>query len=175
MLHKLQNGMEVEVREIKLSDAQAGIDYMVQVNSETKNLTREPDEFALTLEQEEKFIKNMLESENNFTYTVWYQGELICMSGFHGSSLRRLKHKVSLGISVLKDFHNLGLGTLMMELLVDKAKELGKTKIELEVRSDNPNAIKVYKRTGFEVEGTRKNGFKVDDKYVDLILMGRVI
>ncbi len=175
MQYTLKSGMEVEVRGIQLTDAQAAIDYMVKVNSETKNLSRDPGEFNLTLEQEEKFIKSMLDSDNNFTYTVWYKGELISMSGFHGSSLNRLKHKVSLGISVLKEYHNLGIGSIMMELLVEKAKQLKKTKMELDVRSDNPNAIKIYERTGFVVEGTRKNGFKVDGEYIDLILMGRVL
>lgn len=173
MLLKLKNDVEVDIREVKLTDAQAVIDYMKIVNQETKNLTREVDEFKFTVEQEEKIIQNAIDSEDNYMCTVWYGAKLISLSGIHGSSLKRLKHRVNLGISILQEYNNLGLGTALMKLLIEKAKELGKTKIELDVRKDNPNAIKVYKRVGFEVEGIRKKGFKVDNEYIDLILMGR--
>jgi len=175
MKYTIKNGIEVEIREIKVSDAENAVEYMKIVNTETKNLTREPDEFTMTVEQEEKFLEDAIQSEDNFIYTVWHEGTLISMTGIHGSSLRRLKHKVNLGISIIQKYNNLGLGTILMDLLVEKAKELGKTKVELDVRADNPNAIKVYKRAGFEIEGIRKNGFKVDGEYIDLILMGRIL
>lgn len=175
MRYRIKDGTEVEIREIKVSDAAKAIEYMKIVNTETKNLTREPDEFQMTLEQEEKFLEQAVGSEDNFIYTVWKEDELIAMTGIHGSSLKRLKHKVNLGISILLKYHNQGLGTKLMELLVEKAKELGKTKVELDVRADNPNAIKVYERTGFVIEGVRKNGFYVDGEYIDLVLMGRTL
>ena len=175
MKYTLKNGFIVEIREIQVTDAKKAVEYMKLVNQETKNLTREPDEFKMTVEEEEKFLENAITSEDNFIYTVWYNGNLISMTGIHGSSLRRLKHKVNLGISVLKEYHNLGLGSILMELLVDKAIELGKTKIELDVREDNPNAIKIYKRAGFEIEGIRKNGFYVQNEYINLVLMGRIL
>ena len=175
MKYTLKNEIEVDIREIRVCDALEVVAYMKQVNTETKNLTRDPDEFTMTVEQEEAFIENAITSKDQFIYTVWHKDKMISMSGIHGSSLRRLKHKVNLGISILLEYHNLGLGTILMNLLVEKAKELGKTKMELDVRADNPNAIKVYERTGFEVEGIRKNGFQVDGKYIDLILMGRIL
>lgn len=175
MKYKLKNNIEVEIREIKVSDAKDAVEYMKIVNAETKNLTREPEEFTMTVEQEEKFLNEAIQSEDNFIYTVWHKENLISMTGIHGSSLKRLKHKVNLGISILQKYNNLGLGSILMNLLVAKARDLGKTKVELDVRADNPNAIKVYERSGFEVEGIRKNGFKVDGEYIDLILMGRIL
>ena len=171
--YKLKNDIVVQIRGVKIEDASAVLDYMTVINCETKNLTREPDEFNMTLEQEEEFLRKCIDSEDNYIYTVWHNEKLISVTGIHGSSLRRLKHRVNLGISILKEYHNQGLGTTLMRLLIQKAKELGKTKIELEVRKDNPNAVKIYRRTGFEIEGIRKNGFKVDGEYIDLILMGR--
>lgn len=175
MNYVLANGNTVIIRGIRVTDAQAVIEYMKEVNTETKNLTMNPDEFTTTLEQEQQYITRMLESENSFSYTVWYKGKLIGLCGIYGSKFRRLKHKVNLGISILQQYNNLGLGTQLMKLLGEKAKELGVTKMELEVRADNPNAIKVYERTGFVVEGLRKNGFYVDNKYVDLVQMGRLV
>lgn len=175
MNYKLKNDIIVQIRGVKLEDAPAVLEYMNQINQETKNLTREPDEFTMTLEQEEEFLKKCIDSQDNYIYTVWHNDLLISVTGIHGSSLRRLRHRVNLGISILEEYHNQGLGTTLMRLLIQKAKELGKTKVELEVRKDNPNAVKIYRRTGFEIEGIRKNGFKVDGDYIDLILMGREV
>ncbi|AIO19659.1 putative acetyltransferase YhhY [Candidatus Izimaplasma bacterium HR1] len=175
MEYTLKNGLEVEIRQVQVSDAAKAVEYVKIVNTETKNLSRDPDEFTMTVEEEKKFLENAVNSEDNFIYVAFDKDRLISMTGIHGSSLRRLKHKVNLGISVLQDYNNLGLGSILMDLLVEKAKELGKTKIELDVRQDNPNAIKVYKRAGFEIEGIRINGFYVDTEYIDLVLMGRII
>lgn len=175
MLYRLKNDIEVDIRGVKVSDAKDILEFMKIVNSETKNLSREPEEFTMTLEDEIKYLEKTIKSKDNYTYTTWHDGKLISTTGIHGSSLKRLNHRVNLGISVLKEYHNLGLGTTLMRLLIQKARELGKTKMELDVRMDNPNAIKVYRKTGFKVEGIRKNGFKVDGKYIDLLLMGREI
>ena len=175
MIATLKNGLEVIIKDAVVDDALKVLEYMKTVNQETKNLTREPDEFQMTLEEETAFLKRAIESDHEAVVCAWDQDKLISVCGIHGSSLKRLKHRVNLGISILKDYHDLGLGTILMNVLIERAKELGKLKIELDVRSDNLGAIEVYKKTGFEVEGVRKNGFYVDGKYVDLLLMGKFL
>lgn len=168
----LKNGLIYELREVEVSDAQVVLDYMRIINKETQNLTREPEEFNMTLEQEEQFLLKTVESKDNHMIALFIENELASCAGFHGSPLRRLNHKVSLGISVLKKYHNLGIGYIVMNELIAKAKEYGKLKMELEVRSDNPNAIHLYKKCGFTVEGERQMGFYVNSKYVSLTEMG---
>ena len=168
----LKDGSVVLIREALPNDAEVVLEYMKKVNEETKNLTREPDEFKMTVEQEEQFLLRNKESEDNCMLLLFKDAELICTAGIHGSSLRRLKHKVGMGISVLLEYHNLGVGSVMMEALIEKAKEYGKKKIELEVRIDNPSAIHLYEKYGFKIEGEREMGFFVDNKYVNLIEMG---
>jgi RimJ/RimL family protein N-acetyltransferase len=172
MDYKLKNGKTLHIREVKMEDTLDILAYMKKVNMETKNLMREPDEFTMTEEQEKEFLERVIASENEFMATAWIDDQLVCTAGIHGSGLKRVKHKVSLGISVLKQYHNLGIGLTVMQYLIHKAKEMNKTKIELDVRSDNPGAIHLYQKVGFQVEGKRERGFYVDNQYVDLILMG---
>ena len=47
--------------------------------------------------------------------------------------------------------------------------------MDLEVRIDNYGAIHLYESLGFIKEGTIKNGFFVDNKYVDLLIMGKLL
>jgi ribosomal protein S18 acetylase RimI-like enzyme len=62
-----------------------------------------------------------------------------------------------------------------MEALIEEAKANKKHKIELEVRLDNKEAISLYEKFGFVVEGTRKDGFYAEERYIDLLLMGKIL
>ncbi len=170
---KLKNGKTVNVREVKVSDTMKILDYMEIVNSETKNLSREPHEWNMTFVEEEIFITRVVKSENECMLTTWDDDKLISLCGFHGSNLERLKHRADLGISILKDYHGLGLGSFLMEELIKIAKKRGKKYLELSVRCDNLNAIHIYEKVGFVQEGKKKEAFYVDGKYVDLLLMAR--
>jgi len=171
----LKNNVTVTLRNATESDAKNMIEYMQKVNSESKNLMREPEEFTLTLEQEAKFIKMATDSPNA-CFLIALDGDLIiCSAGFHGNSLKRVNHRVSLGISVLEDYQGLGLGRFVMEALIARALELKKTKMDLEVRIDNLSAIHLYDSLGFIEEGKIKRGFFVDEKYVDLLVMGKLL
>lgn len=175
MKYRLKNGIQITIREATVNDAQILLDYVNQINKETKNLTREPEEFTMTLEQEEQFLKKVTESDNNAMFLAFYNGQAIASAGIHGSALSRLKHKVSFGISVLNQYHNLGIGTLLMETVIKKAKELKLHKIELEVRNDNTNAIHLYEKLGFYTEGIREDGFYIDGEYISLRQMGLIL
>ncbi len=175
MEYVLKNNLKITLREASICDANALLIYMDKVNRESKNLMREPEELTMTLEDEEKFINNTMNSKNR-CFIIALDGDLIISSsGFHGSSLRRVKHRVALGISVLEDYQGLGIGTIVMKELVKKAIEQGKTKMDLEVRIDNKSAIKLYENLGFIKEGIIKNGFYVDNKFIDLLVMGKVL
>lgn len=169
----LKNGKSVLIREVSIHDAEKAIEYLKQISLETNNLLREPHEITYTLESEQKLLAMIEKSNNDVMYTVWDNDKLISLTGFHGSELNRITHRVYVAISVLKDYQGLGLGTQLMSLLCLKAKEFGKTKIELDVREDNEAAIHIYEKQGFVKEGTRKNGIKDKSKYVNLILLGK--
>jgi RimJ/RimL family protein N-acetyltransferase len=45
------------------------------------------------------------------------------------------------------------------------------TRVELTVREDNRRAIALYKKFGFVAEGVKRNGFRVDGRYYNVISM----
>jgi putative acetyltransferase len=76
------------------------------------------------------------------------------------------------GIFLHQDFHDVGLGTAMMELVLDLAKKQGMRRIRLEVIEGNRAAVRLYEKVGFEVEGKMKSSFLGDDnKYHDSLIM----
>lgn len=175
MEYTLRNKQVVKIRETEVKDAALILDFLVEVNKETKFLSREPHEVNMTLDEEIQYLDKVTKSEHDCMLVVFDENSVVGTIGFHGSGLSRVKHRVSIGMSVLSEFRNLGLGSIMMELIVEKAKEYKKSKIELEVRIDNFNAIRLYEKYGFRNEGVRRRGFIVDGNYVDLIMMGKIL
>lgn len=175
MEYTLKNNTKIIVRDAVKSDAENLIAYVHKVNKESKNLMREPEEFKMTLKGEEKFVE-MAKNSPNSCFIIALDGDkIICTAGFSGKQLIRVRHRVSLGISVLKDYQGQGLGRKVMEELITRANKLDKTKMDLEVRIDNYGAIHLYESLGFKKEGTIKNGFFVDNKFVDLLIMGKLL
>jgi RimJ/RimL family protein N-acetyltransferase len=75
-----------------------------------------------------------------------------------------------------QDFHSVGLGTAMMEKLLQLAKKEGMHKIELTVVADNKIALRLYSKLGFQTEGLSKDSFfGSDGKYHDMIKMGLIL
>lgn len=62
-----------------------------------------------------------------------------------------------LGIAVREEARGMGVGTLLMNKIIQKAKEAGFASISLSVDPENTNAVHVYRKLGFkdvEVVGT---------------------
>jgi ribosomal protein S18 acetylase RimI-like enzyme len=81
-------------------------------------------------------------------------------------------HVGVLGMGLLPQFRHQGIGTRLIRQALEAARAFGFSRIELEVRQNNENAIALYKKTGFVVEGFQRNALKVDGAYENLILMG---
>jgi L-phenylalanine/L-methionine N-acetyltransferase len=102
-------------------------------------------------------------------------GEVVGSISLHTSSRPRVNHKGVVGMMVRDDWQGKGIGTAMMRAVVDLAdKWLNLTRLELTVFTDNEPAISLYRKFGFEIEGTlRKFGFR-DGEFVDAYTMARV-
>ena len=87
----------------------------------------------------------------------------------------RTRHSGHFGIAVRDDWQGKGVGTALMEACVDLADNwLGLSRLDLRVYTDNAPAIALYKRFGFEIEGTHKRFAYRDGEYVDAHVMARL-
>jgi putative acetyltransferase len=103
-------------------------------------------------------------------------GELVGSAGLHptGTQLRR-RHAAMLGISVIPSAHRQGVGTALMTALCDYADRWAQLlRIELTVYTDNAAAIALYRRFGFDIEGTHRGYALRDGAYVDALSMARL-
>lgn len=72
-------------------------------------------------------------------------------------------------IAVIPEYRREGLGSRVLDLLNDIAKEHNMTALTLEVRESNVSAIVLYEKHGFERNGLRKNYYKNKENAVLMI------
>ncbi len=90
----------------------------------------------------------------------------------------RASHVACLGaVAVRPDLHGTGIATPMLEEAIACLRSAGVRRVELFVESDNPRAIRFYRKLGFEIEGTLRAFYKRDgeDRYVDEHVMGLLL
>lgn len=102
-------------------------------------------------------------------------GEVVGSSGLHpaGTQLRR-RHAMMLGISVAPAAQRRGVGSALMAAMCDYADRwAGALRLELTVFVDNAPAIALYRKFGFEVEGTHRGYALRDGEFADVLAMAR--
>ena len=87
----------------------------------------------------------------------------------------RRRHSGHFGIAVRDDWRRQGVGTKLMEAALDLADNwLGLTRLELRVFADNEAALGLYRKFGFEVEGTHRRFALRAGEYADALVMARL-
>ncbi len=164
---------EIILRSAEEKDAESLLDFLKITAAETPFLLREPDEIALSIEQEQDFIKAKKDSENEILLIAEIEGKhigncsLMSVGGF-----RRYRHRCEIAIALYQEYCGLGIGKAMLEMLLDIAKQVGYEQAELEVIANNKSAIALYEKLGFQKYGTFPNNMKyADSSYADAYWM----
>lgn len=89
---------------------------------------------------------------------------------------RSRQHVAYIGMAVHDDYHGQGIGSQMLKEVLTIADDwLNLKRVELTVSIDNASAIHLYKKFGFETEGTLKKYAFRAGKYVDAYTMARIV
>lgn len=162
--------MSFLIREARAEDAQNMIQYLKQVGGETDNLTFGAEGLPATPEIEAKIITHIHDDPHCVMYIAEKDGKIIGDGTLDGMP-RRMQHRAELGISVIREEWNSGVGSALMEALITYAKDNGIEIIHLDVREDNAPAIHLYEKFGFHRIGVIPAYFKIGDQYIDFLTM----
>ena len=80
-------------------------------------------------------------------------------------------HIGALGIGILANYREQGIGKKLLKTALEKAQQKGLTRIELTVREQNHLAIALYEQFGFVKEGIHKNGVCINGIYENHVFM----
>lgn len=162
--------MKFQIEPACPEDAEALLAYMKQIGGESDNLTFGAEGLPITAEQERVYLQSMLDSEDD-TQLIVRQGGAIIADASMQRFRRRMSHRAEVGISVVKEYWGMGIGSALMEAIISFAKERGIRQLNLEVRSDNERAIRLYEKFGFQKLVTFPAFFRIDGRDVDFDLM----
>ncbi|MCI9074812.1 MAG: GNAT family N-acetyltransferase [Dorea sp.] len=161
---------DIIIRETLPEDAEKIIEYIKKVGGETDNLTFGKEGLPITLEQEREYLQQMRESRHSVHYSVWKDGEMIGDASLKELP-RRMSHRADMGLSVVKAEWNKGIGSRLLDKMIEYARQNEIEIINLEVRSDNTGAIHLYEKYGFKHIGTMPAFFKIGNSYFDFEVM----
>jgi ribosomal protein S18 acetylase RimI-like enzyme len=161
-----------EVRIVK-----ADIKYARSFNRAVASVTKEKIFLATVttfpLDSTISFVQKII--ENNYTqFYAIENNEVIGWCDIQPKGFDVMKHVGVLGIGVVSSHRHRGIGSRLLEAAIDNAKEKCLEKVELEVFASNTNAIKLYKKFGFQFEGKRIQAKKLEGIYDDIVLMGLI-
>ena len=162
--------MEFTIEKATVQDAAAMIEYLKQIGAETDNLTFGSEGLSITLEAEEMYIKEIEESSSDVMFVAKVDGKIVGDASLNRLP-RRMNHRGDFGIAVVKEYWNQGIGSRLLEKILNFAKYNEFKIIDLQVRSDNLSAIHLYEKYGFKKIGTHPAFFEIDNKYVSFDYM----
>ena len=161
--------MNIEIRRVEPGDYQAVCAVHAQPNALAGTL-------QLPFPSEEAWKERLAKfGERDYGLVACVEGQIVGMLSLQVSPRLRRAHVGDLGMAVHDKWAGKGVGTALIKAAIDLAdKWLNLTRLELTVYTDNEPALHLYKKLGFEIEGThRKYAFR-DGAYVDAYTMARV-
>lgn len=167
---------KVVFRYPKKSDVGSLMDYINELIEEGARIALIK---KVNLEEEKKHVKELLwkmEKGVHISIVVEIEGKIAGRGDIWKPKPfpSAFNHIAEIGIGLLKEYRDMGIGTKLLKLLMKLAKKKWKTEIfKLSVVSDNERARHVYERLGFKETGKIPNGYKKQGKYLDSIIMVR--
>jgi RimJ/RimL family protein N-acetyltransferase len=172
----LPDGRTVTIRPAVPDDAAAVITCLKQVGGESAYLTFGAEGRGLDELEQRAALAQFLAADNAVGLVAADAERIVGSLVFEGGTRSRIRHTGELGVSVLRAYAGKGVGRALLETLIAWAEASGIIrKLDLKVRADNLDAIRLYERLGWKIEGVVTRDLCVDGVFHDALYMGRPV
>lgn len=169
---ELKNQKRVTIRQAEVEDAEKLLACIKTYIPQSDYIPKLEQEIVLTIEQEKKWINSFLKNKNSLLLVAEYDNEIIGNIDLTGKRRQAMAHTAVIGMGMLNEWRNMGLGTALLKSTIDWAKENQILElIWLQVYTENKLGLSLYQKMGFEENGILKNFFKHGNKYFDNLTM----
>jgi ribosomal-protein-alanine N-acetyltransferase len=159
---------------LKLLTPESNLDnYHSWVNDEDTNryLNKKPFQ---TIDDLKRYINYHLDL-NNYLCGIYKIDTNTHVGNTLLSHIDLINNNCTVGILVGKEYWGKGMGTSAVSLISDYAlNTLGFHKIIAGVVKENIGSSKLFERSGFILEGIRREEFKLDNKFLDTLYYGKI-
>ena len=163
--YKLKDGRNALIRSPRDEDIQGMLDYLYISAGETDFILRYPEECSkYTAEGEKALFDRINESDNEAMLVCLVEGKVAGNCQITWSKGLKTRHRASIGIALLSEFWNQGIGTRLLQELIHIAEENKNIiQIELEFVEGNSRARALYEKMGFRITGMKPNAIRLKD------------
>ena len=168
---------ELLIREAEPDDAAELVTFLNRVSLETDFTSLDREGILLTDAEMELFLDKQARSENQITLLALLNDEIAGLVNITADQRKRVRHIGDLFIVIGKKYWNNGLGSLLLEEVVEWAQASGiLRRLQLTVQTRNQAAVHLYQKNGFVIEGRQERGAYIGEgEFIDVYLMGRLI
>lgn len=169
----LKNNEIVTIQTCNVEDAEELLKTVKTYLADSEYIPVKPEEFTVSIENEKHRIKSFLEYDNSLLLIAKKGNKILGNIDITGSQKKVIKHTAVIGMGMLKECRNIGLGTALLRKGIEWAKKNPVLEILwLQVYAENTAGVTLYKNAGFEVNGIQKKFFKPNDNiYFDNVIM----
>lgn len=173
----MSESIDLTIREAIPTDAVALLKTTRQIGQETEFLVM--DEKGINLPEELLAIQleELYESSMNVLFVALLGDKIVGTASLKTSPEKRISHIAELGISILKDYWGIGLGSILMEELLSWAEENQAIyRLELTVQEQNTVAVHLYEKFGFQKDALLARGARSDEgHFLNVWLMSKLL
>ena len=168
---------ELLIREAEVEDAAELVTFLNRVSLETDFTSLDRDGILMTDTEMESFLDKQAHSENQITLLALLNDEIAGLVNITADQRKRVRHIGDLFIVIGKKYWNNGLGSLLLEEVVEWAQASGiLRRLQLTVQTRNQAAVHLYQKQGFVIEGRQERGAYIEEGgFIDVYQMGRLI
>ncbi|RFU61965.1 GNAT family N-acetyltransferase [Bacillus sp. V59.32b] len=134
-----------------------------------------PGERKTSIQEQRERIKRLNDDEISEALVADNNGDLEGYLFIIGNMPQRIRHSIYLVAGVSERSRGKGIGTMLFEAMENWAKQHKIHRMELTVLAHNQAALSLYRKMGFEVEGTKRDSLYIDGKYVDEYYMSKLL
>jgi len=163
------------IRTIRESDAEQFLNLCKKLDDETQFMMLEPGERKTTLNEQRTQIELLLEQGNQTIFVAEQENQLVGYLAALGEKFKRNRHSAYLIIGILQRFTGQGIGTQLFQTLEEWAQQQHIHRFELKVMTHNKAGIALYRKQGFEIEGTKRHSLLINGQYVDEYYMAKLL
>lgn len=163
-----RDGIEFHVRPARQADLSGILGVLRQVAEKRTYIVAET--VAQELDHEGELLRqDDVESRVFFVATV--NDEVVGWTHLRSPEVEKLSHTAELTTGVLEEYRGYGLGGRLLERGLEWATSQGYERVYQSIPSTNEGAIEFLEGHGWEVEAVREGHYKIDDEYVDEVMM----
>ena len=163
------------IRTIRPGDAELFLNLRIRLDQETQFMMLEPGERTTTVEEQRDHIERLIATANSTIIIAEEEGQLVGYLAASGGEFKRNKHSVYIVIGILQASTGRGIGSQLFTTLEQWARQNSIHRLELTVMNHNEKGIALYRKSGFEVEGTKKHALFFNGQYVDEYYMAKLL